>query len=346
MKKKPEKFIIETDFNEGMIDALLREEESIRNHHHRHLQQHSIHMTSIQSSDSDIQGIVEMLLGNDDDDGGHEVVVPTIGDSNNNNGGSSGGRDPGRRDSRLSVNLGSSFWKAIGLGGFGGDDHREDGNKDKVSATGFDAVAPTDETLHMQQHQQNQQQQGVNMSGVGVGMAGTAMMGMGLEMPAPPPIARPVQPGKIPLEIGSRRRGSSIIIVPGPDDVIMGRGRHNKNKPGNRKLQNLLLEHLQQYEEADKYQKTKIAETVLQRMVDTGSRFLVREQQQAVGDGGGDNDTKPNAKSTNKRQTKKGIWVEVTPEKARDKIAHDFRNLRSAAAASAAAAPTNGTIPR
>jgi len=40
-------------------------------------------------------------------------------------------------------------------------------------------------------------------------------------------------------------------------------------------------------------------------MIEDGSRFLVRE---------GDK--------------KHGVWVEVALEKARDKVAHDFRNLR------------------
>ena len=340
--KKQEKFVIEKDFNEGMIDALLREE-SIRSqqrHHHHHQQQqpqhqHQSNTTSIHSTDSDIQGIVDMLL-----DDGDKVAIPKMRENYG-----------GGRDSRMSVNLGSSFWKAIGLG-FGGDS--EDG-KDKNAGKGFDVVAYDENQLIQQQQQQTQQQQqqqehSVNMNEVRLSSAGTAMTG--LEIPAPPPQALP---GRL-AGIGSRR-SSSVIIVPGPEDVIMGRGRHNKNKPGNRKLQNLLLEHLQQYEEADKYQKTKIAESVLQRMVDTGSRFLVREQPGAGGGGGGgghneDDDhctgsgetgSTAKAKPTKKEKTKKGIWVEVTPEKARDKIAHDFRNLRSAAAAAASSSAATKT---
>ena len=198
-----------------------------------------------------------------------------------------------------------------------------------------------------------------------------------LQTPAPPPPTRPVvQPhsghnGKVSFpgvgQGGTGGGGSNsrtqynnnnntngmVIIIPGSEDVIMGRGRHNKNKPGNRKLHNLLLEYVSQYEAADKYEKTTIAETVLKRMVDTGSRFLVREQQQTSTV---DNDEKNNTdvasirsnmnnkstttkKKKKEQQTKKkGLWVEVTPEKARDKIAHDFRNLRSNNNAIAAAA--------
>jgi hypothetical protein len=102
---------------------------------------------------------------------------------------------------------------------------------------------------------------------------------------------------------------TKYILVPGPLDVIMGRGRHNKNKPGNCKLQQKLEEHYEQYEMADKYQKTALAEHILNVMKGEGSRFLVRQGEK-----------------------KHGLWVQVSEEKARDKIAHDFRNMRRACA--------------
>jgi hypothetical protein len=98
---------------------------------------------------------------------------------------------------------------------------------------------------------------------------------------------------------------SKLVLVPGPLDVILGRGRHNRNKPGNRKLQAKLEEYHQQYENADKHQKTTLAESILCTMKEEGSRFLVRQ--------GG---------------KQHGVWVQVSHEKARDKIAHDFRNMR------------------
>jgi hypothetical protein len=97
-----------------------------------------------------------------------------------------------------------------------------------------------------------------------------------------------------------------MIIVPGPLDVVMGRGRHNKNKPGNRKVQQALEERYEEYEKADKFEKTVLAECIVNALVADGSRFLVRQ---------GDK--------------KNGVWVEVTPEKAREKVSHDFRNLRT-----------------
>ena len=88
-------------------------------------------------------------------------------------------------------------------------------------------------------------------------------------------------------------------------DVIMGRGRHNKKKPGNQKLNQLLESYQAEYEASDKFQKTVLSEVVVSKMIEDGSRFLVREGEKIH-----------------------GIWVEVTLEKARDKVAHDFRNLR------------------
>lgn len=85
----------------------------------------------------------------------------------------------------------------------------------------------------------------------------------------------------------------------------MGRGRHNKNKPGNKKLQGKLEEYYDQYEDSDKFQKTALAERILYIMREEGSRFLIRQGEK-----------------------KHGVWVQVSHEKARDKIAHDFRNMR------------------
>ena len=101
------------------------------------------------------------------------------------------------------------------------------------------------------------------------------------------------------------RKPDEFIGVPGVCDVIMGRGRHNKKKPGNRKLNKLLETYQDEYEASDKFQKTVLSEVVVSKMIEDGSRFLVREGEK-----------------------KNGMWVEVSLEKARDKVAHDFRNLR------------------
>jgi hypothetical protein len=91
------------------------------------------------------------------------------------------------------------------------------------------------------------------------------------------------------------------ILVPGPMDVVMGRGRHSQNSPGNLRLRHLLQKHRGQYEEASKFEKTVVAEIALKIMKDSGCRFL--------------------------KSTKLG-WVECEDQVARDKISHAFRNLR------------------
>ncbi|KAL3906983.1 MAG: hypothetical protein SGILL_009057 [Bacillariaceae sp.] len=115
-------------------------------------------------------------------------------------------------------------------------------------------------------------------------------------------------------------RTTSLIVVPGPLDVILGRGRHNKNKPGNRMLQDKLDGQYDKYEAADKYQKTALAEAILDEMKAQGSRFLVRQGEK-----------------------KHAVWVEVTHEKARDKISHDFRNMRGTSGKKKAGATQNDT---
>lgn len=113
-----------------------------------------------------------------------------------------------------------------------------------------------------------------------------------------------------------------VVLAPGPEDVIMGRGRHNKSKPGNRKLARMLEEYHERYEASDKFQKTVIAQDILTAMTESGSRFLIRESPSG-GEGEGEG-----KKKYRKKDRIKGLWVQVTQERARDKIAHDFRNLR------------------
>ncbi len=122
-------------------------------------------------------------------------------------------------------------------------------------------------------------------------------------MPTPLPPSTPSEPKQ-----QSEPKKDEFILVPGVYDVIMGRGRHNKKKPGNRKLNALLEAYQAEYEASDKFQKTVLSEVVVSKMIEDGSRFLVREGEK-----------------------KHGIWVEVSLEKARDKVAHDFRNLRRSA---------------
>jgi hypothetical protein len=92
------------------------------------------------------------------------------------------------------------------------------------------------------------------------------------------------------------------IIVPGPFDVLMGRGKKIEENPGNLRLRHLIEVNGPRYDEASKFEKTVVAEAIMAMIRDIGGRFL--------------------------KQGEAG-WMEVADDTARDKISHSFRNQRS-----------------
>lgn len=100
------------------------------------------------------------------------------------------------------------------------------------------------------------------------------------------------------------------VTVPGPHDVLLGRGRNLQNHPGNRRFRMLIDRHLDRYDAADKQDKTILGYTIVRIVHETGGRFL-RDV-----DGAG--------------------YVEVDDDVARPKVAHCFRSQRSAATRSRA----------
>ena len=95
---------------------------------------------------------------------------------------------------------------------------------------------------------------------------------------------------------------SSRVIVPGNRDVLMGRGKRVLESPGNVHFRYLLQLHRNQYEAVSKFEKTLVIEVILQKIRESGGRFLTQ------GDDG---------------------WTEVDDDLARNKIGHAFRNLRT-----------------
>jgi hypothetical protein len=91
------------------------------------------------------------------------------------------------------------------------------------------------------------------------------------------------------------------ITVPGSMDIVMGRGRHPSTSTGHMQLLGLVENRHDDYERASKFDKTIIANIVLQQLVGMGCRFL--------------------------RRTANG-YVEEGEEVARDKVSHAFRNRR------------------
>ncbi|KAL3937354.1 MAG: hypothetical protein SGARI_002153 [Bacillariaceae sp.] len=93
------------------------------------------------------------------------------------------------------------------------------------------------------------------------------------------------------------------VIIPRRFDVLFGRGKTTREHSGNLRC-NLLIEmYADQYEQANKVQKTIIAERIVAMVHESLGRFL-------------------------KQEANKG-WVEVSDEAAREKISHFFRFQRS-----------------
>ena len=104
--------------------------------------------------------------------------------------------------------------------------------------------------------------------------------------------------------------GNSVIApfegidCPRAMDILIGNSGHNtshfKSTPGNVMYLELLLTYLKQYHEtSDSKIKTKVTWQVFEKLKDAGSRILVRD--------------------------KRGWWKVANTDRAREKIAHDFR---------------------
>jgi hypothetical protein len=94
------------------------------------------------------------------------------------------------------------------------------------------------------------------------------------------------------------------IIIPGPLDVLLGRGKPLQKHDGNLNYHYVVEGFHERYEQASKLEKTQIAKTIVDKILEQGGRFLKQE------DAG---------------------WVEIDDEAARTKISHTFRNHRIAA---------------
>ena len=85
-------------------------------------------------------------------------------------------------------------------------------------------------------------------------------------------------------------------------DVLFGRGRGMSKHPGNARFRKLVDQHVPQYERAGKYEKTSIAENIVNIIKQSDGRFL--------------------------RLGKSGEWESVSDEAARNKVSHAFRARR------------------
>ena len=87
-----------------------------------------------------------------------------------------------------------------------------------------------------------------------------------------------------------------------PHDVLFGRGKYVVDHPGNMKFRRLVDVYMHKYEEAERLEKTCIAEAIVQMIQEDNGRFLKKEP-------GSD-------------------WEQVDGPAARKKVAHAFRNRR------------------
>lgn len=98
----------------------------------------------------------------------------------------------------------------------------------------------------------------------------------------------------------------SEVVQPGPLDVLLGRGRTHANRVGNRILQEAVERNMDRYDAAQtRQEKTRITETIVQKITAQGGRFL--KLSPSIGD---------------------GDWYEVDKDKARKKVSQSLRNLR------------------
>ena len=91
------------------------------------------------------------------------------------------------------------------------------------------------------------------------------------------------------------------ITIPQRFDVLFGRGKGVTGHTGNVRVGYLIEVHRNEYENADKMTKTRIASSIVRMVHESNGRFLKKED---------------------------GVWVEVSDEVAREKVSHFFRNLR------------------
>ena len=115
--------------------------------------------------------------------------------------------------------------------------------------------------------------------------------------------SRQIQKENVTTGSSSRSRSSSamvIIPVPRPFDVICGRDKLAQNHKGNHRYQYFIETNRQEYEQADKDQKTELANKIVKLVMEDG-RFI--------------------------KECDAG-WVELSMKEARDKVGNAFRSRR------------------
>ena len=113
---------------------------------------------------------------------------------------------------------------------------------------------------------------------------------------------------------------NSVVILPGPLDIIMESGRHNKNNPVNIQLKNLIDTYYDLYNATKPKKKNQRWYVIYSNKYALGSWFLVQDKD------------KPNQ------------WRVAPYTKSHKKVTHNFQNMRQKVALTTAATTTTDTI--
>ena len=97
--------------------------------------------------------------------------------------------------------------------------------------------------------------------------------------------------------------GSGLVVVPGENDVLLGRGKFVLEHVGNVKYRYMLGTYKEKYETGTKSVKSNIIGEIVAKIAENGGRFLEQDH-----DG--------------------GLWAPVSHETARQKVSHYFRNQK------------------
>lgn len=115
------------------------------------------------------------------------------------------------------------------------------------------------------------------------------------------------------------RFSSSSHMVYNDNDVLLGRGRLLQKHPGNVYFRDLITSQIDKYNAAGKWDKTAMADEILQKIKQRNGRFLKECRDSDIGNNNSDK---------NKSSLISSLWVEIDHTDARYKVAYTFRTYR------------------
>jgi len=103
------------------------------------------------------------------------------------------------------------------------------------------------------------------------------------------------------------KKKNEVVIIPRRFDVLFGKSSRARLSTGTQRALHLVEMHRESYERAGKFEKTKVAETIISIIHESNGRFLKQQDDKNEG----------------------SSWIEVDDLVARQKVAHWFRHMRS-----------------